>query len=219
MVRKFFKYLLYAWLISLIPVIAYKWINPPYTLIQFSQRDLRGESGDWLNLEEIPDHFEKAAIAGEDQRFFEHSGLDLKAIEKAIEHNQKSKKKHGASTISQQTAKNVFCWEGRSWLRKGIETYYTIWIELIWGKERILEVYLNVIEMGRGAFGIDEAASYYYKKPVNDLSKNQCVNIASMFPCPRTCGINHPISRRRQYLINKSIRRYGIILEYKNKEN
>jgi len=82
-----------------------------------------------------------------------------------------------------------------------------------------LEVYLNVIEMGRGAFGIDEAASYYYKKSVNDLSKNQCVNIASMFPCPRTCGINHPISRRRQYLINKSIKRYGIVLEYKNTQN
>lgn len=200
--------------LPILPVLFYKWINPPYTAIQWSQSELRGEKGAWLSLEEVPDMFEKAVIAAEDQRFFEHNGFDFDAISKAIEVNRKGKSKLGASTISQQTAKNIFLWEGRSWLRKGLETYMTFWMELLWSKKRILEVYVNVVEMGRGAFGISEAARYYYNRDPSQLSKQQCINIASMLPCPRSCGINHRISRRRQALIRRTINRYGIELKY-----
>ena len=212
---KIFRFFIIILLLPIVPVIAYKWINPPVTAIQWDQRELRKEKGPWVNLKEIPDLFEKAVIAAEDQRFFEHSGFDFEAIEKAIEHNKKGKTKRGASTISQQTAKNIFLWEGRSWLRKGLETYMTFWMELLWDKARILEVYINVVEMGRGAFGISEAARYYYKTQAQQLSYQQCINIASMLHCPRTCGINHSISRKRQRLINRAINRYGIELKYK----
>ncbi len=213
---KLLRFMLILLLLPIIPVVAYKWINPPFTAIQWDQRALRAEEGPWLSLNEIPDIFEKAVIAAEDQRFFQHSGFDFEAIEKALEHNKRGKTKRGASTISQQTAKNIFLWEGRSWLRKGLETYMTFWMELLWNKARILEVYINVVEMGRGAFGISEAARYYYKTQAQQLSYQQCINIASMLPCPRTCGINHRISRRRQQLINRTIRRYGVELSYKN---
>jgi monofunctional glycosyltransferase len=212
---KIFRFIIILIFLPVVPVLAYKWINPPFTAIQWDQSELRKEKGPWLELKEIPDVFEKAVIAAEDQRFFEHSGFDFEAIEKAIEHNKKGKTKRGASTISQQTAKNIFLWEGRSWLRKGLETYMTFWMELLWDKARILEVYINVVEMGRGAFGISEAARYYYKTQAQQLSYQQCINIASMLPCPRTCGINHSISRKRQRLINRAINRYGIELKYK----
>jgi monofunctional biosynthetic peptidoglycan transglycosylase len=213
-IRKAIKYSLIVFGISLLPVFFYKWVNPSFTWIQSSQSELRKYEGEWIDIEEIPNSFELAALAGEDQRFFEHNGFDFKAIQQAINHNMKGGSVRGASTISQQTAKNVFCWEGRSWLRKGLETYYTIWIELIWGKKRILEVYLNVIEMGRGAFGVDEAAHYYYSKSGKDLTRQESINIISMLPCPRTCGIKHPISRKRQYAINKAMRKYGLKLDY-----
>ncbi len=209
------RFIILIAIIPIIPVLAYKWINPYFTATQWSQRELRKEKGPWVKLNDIPDIFEKAVIAAEDQRFFEHSGFDFEAIEKAIEHNKKGKTKRGASTISQQTAKNIFLWEGRSWFRKGLEVYMTFWMELLWDKARILEVYINVAEMGRGAFGISEAARYYYKTSPQNLSYQQCVNIASMLPCPRTCGINHHISRKRQQLINRAIQRYGIDLKYK----
>lgn len=212
--RKFLKICVYLWLFSLLPVFIYKWINPPFTWIQQSQSDLRGTKGRWISIENIPKHFQLAAMAGEDQRFFNHWGFDLTAIEKAIEHNIGHKKTRGASTISQQTAKNVFCWEGRSWLRKAVEAYYTVWIELIWGKKRILEVYLNVIEMGRGAFGIDEAAHYYFHIDGEKLSRSQSIKIISTLPCPRTCGFNSSLARNRQYLIDYAMRRYGLKLDY-----
>ena len=212
---KIIRFFIILLLIPVVPILTYKLINPPVTAIQWNQRELRKEKGPWLDLKEIPDVFEKAVIAAEDQRFFEHSGFDFKAIEKAIEHNKKGKTKRGASTISQQTAKNIFLWEGRSWLRKGLETYMTFWMELLWDKARILEVYINVVEIGRGAFGISEAARYYYKTQAQQLSYQQCINITSMLPCPRTCGINHPISSKRQQLINRAINRYGIYLKYK----
>jgi monofunctional biosynthetic peptidoglycan transglycosylase len=213
-IRKALKYSLIVFGISLLPVFIYKWINPSFTWIQSSQSELRKYEGEWIEIEEIPNHFELAALAGEDQRFFEHNGFDFKAIEQAINHNMKGGSVRGASTISQQTAKNVFCWEGRSWIRKGLETYYTIWIELIWGKKRILEVYLNVIEMGRGAFGIDEAAHYYYSKSGKDLTRQESINIISMLPCPRTCGTKHPIARKRQNAINRAMKKYGLKLDY-----
>jgi len=190
-------------------------MNPPITFIQQSQNELRGEKGEWTTLKDAPDVFEKAIIAAEDQLFFEHHGFDWEAIENAWDHNKTHKRKLGASTISQQTAKNVFLWESRTWLRKGLEVYFTFLMERIWSKERILEVYINVVEMGRGAFGIHEAARYYFNTAPQNLTYTQCVQIVSMLPCPRTCGINHRISRNRQRLIFKALNNYGIELKYK----
>lgn len=206
MIKRIFKILLFVFVISLLPVFIYKWINPPFTFIQSSQSELRGEKGEWLSYEEIPKDFVIAIIASEDQKFFEHSGFDLEAIESALEYNKSHESKRGASTISQQTAKNTFCWESRSWLRKAIETYYTVLIEWIWGKKRIIEVYVNIVEMGRGAFGIDEAANYYFKTSGPKLNHSQCIAIVSMLPCPRTCGMNHPLARARQRLIERAFR-------------
>lgn len=190
-------------------------MNPPITFIQQSQNELRGEKGEWTSLKDVPDVFEKAIIAAEDQLFFEHHGFDWEAIENAWKHNRSHKRKRGASTISQQTAKNVYLWESRTWLRKGLEVYLTFLMEQIWSKERILEVYINVVEMGRGAFGIHEAALYYFNTTPQNLTDTQCVQVVSMLPCPRTCGINHQISQNRQRLIFKALRDYGIELKYK----
>ena len=209
---------------SVLWVLLYKVVNPPTTLLQISQRSLTQEqlekgkllesSDDWTSLESIPDAMELAVICGEDQQFFKHHGFDFKAIRKAWEYNKTHKKKRGASTISQQCAKNVFLWEGRSWLRKGLEVYFTFLIETIWGKERIMEVYLNCIEFGRGAFGVRAAAFYYFKKSPQSLTRSQCIQIASMMPCPRTCGLHSPKAQRRSYAIGLAMRRYGIKLAY-----
>ena len=204
MIKRIIKILLLIFIVSLLPVFIYKWINPPFTFIQQSQSELRGVKGEWLSYEEIPRDFIISIIASEDQKFFEHSGFDLEAIESALEYNKSHKSKRGASTISQQTAKNTFCWGSRSWLRKAIESYYTILIEWVWGKKRIIEVYVNIIEMGRGTFGIDEAAKYYFKIKGHKLNHSQCVSIVSMLPCPRTCGMNHPLARARQRLIERA---------------
>ncbi|MGB1094377.1 MAG: monofunctional biosynthetic peptidoglycan transglycosylase [Bacteroidia bacterium] len=209
------KITLLALVIPVVLVVLYKWMNPPITFIQQSQNELRGEKGEWTTLKDVPDVFEKAIIAAEDQLFFEHHGFDWEAIENAWNHNRSHKRKRGASTISQQTAKNVFLWESRTWLRKGLEVYFTFLMEQIWSKERILEVYINIVEMGRGAFGIHEAARYYFNTTPQNLTYTQCVQIVSMLPCPRTCGINHRISRNRQRLIFKALKDYGIVLKYK----
>jgi len=135
-----------------------------------------------------------AVIASEDQLFADHNGFDFKSIEKAMKHNSKSKSLHGASTISQQTAKNVFLWQGRSWFRKALETYFTFMIELIWGKKRILEVYMNVAEMGNGIFGIEAAAQNNFKKPALRLSEQEAAMIAACLPNPKKYTIR-PLSR------------------------
>jgi monofunctional biosynthetic peptidoglycan transglycosylase len=155
-----------------------------------------------------------AAICGEDQHFCQHWGFDIKAIKAAAEHNLKGGKKRGASTISQQTAKNVFLWEGRSWLRKGLEVWFTALIELVWGKERIMEVYLNVIETGEGLFGVEAAAKSYYGKSAAKLTKNEAAHIAGLLPCPRTCSLQSRFTYRRAQVIYHAMTRYGIELEY-----
>ncbi len=135
-----------------------------------------------------------AVIASEDQLFPDHDGFDFKSIEKAMKHNQKSKSLHGASTISQQVAKNVFLWQGRSWMRKALEVYFTFMIEKLWGKKRILQMYLNVSEMGKGVFGIDAAAGIYFNKHAKDLNRGESAMIAGCLPNPKVFTI-HPLSR------------------------
>ena len=147
---------------------------------------------DYVSYDEMGNNVKKAVIAAEDQSFFNHNGFDYKAIEKAMQHNQKGKKVRGGSTISQQTAKNVFPWQGRSWIRKGFEAVYTFIIELVWGKDVILERYLNSIEMGRGVFGVEAASKYYFNKSAQNLTKSEAAWIAAILPNPQKYDPNNP---------------------------
>ncbi|WP_324557789.1 monofunctional biosynthetic peptidoglycan transglycosylase [Agriterribacter sp.] len=187
---------LILFILQFVYIIMLKWINPPVTLTQLGS--LLGGNGlkrDYVAADKISPHAGLAVIASEDQLFTDHNGFDWKSIQKAIEKNQQKKNRiAGASTISQQTAKNVFLWQRRNWLRKGLETYFTFMIEWIWGKERILEVYLNVVEMGKGVFGIEAAAQYYFKKPASKLSRTEAAMIASSLPNPVRYTVK-PLSR------------------------
>lgn len=167
-------------------ILLLKWVDPPITITQLtSWIGGHGLKREYVDRSAISPNARLAVIAAEDQLFPDHSGFDWKSIKKAMEHNDKKPNRiHGASTISQQTAKNVFLWQGRSWLRKGLEMYFTFMIETIWGKKRILEVYLNVIEMGNGIYGIEAAAQNYFKKPAANLSKQEAAMIAACLPNP-----------------------------------
>lgn len=161
----------------------------------------------WVPIDEISDHLPVAVMASEDQRFLLHHGFDYDAIEKAAKRNiEGGKRKLGASTISQQTAKNVFLWPGRSWIRKGFEVYFTALTELLWSKQRIMEVYLNSIEMGDGIYGADAVAEYHFGKKAEDLSRSDCALIAATLPNPRKFSSKSPGSymrkRQRQILSN-----------------
>jgi monofunctional glycosyltransferase len=154
---------------------------------------------DWVSLEKISKHVPQAVVAAEDQKFMAHRGFDFEAMEKAWENNKKGKRIKGASTISQQTAKNVFLWPGRNLIRKGLEAYFTFLIETIWGKKRIMEVYLNVIEMGEGIYGIEAAAQANFKKPAAKLSRGEAALVAAVLPNPRRWTPARPT----QYIIGR----------------
>lgn len=205
-------------LVSVLWVLAYRFINPPITLLMVLRNIERKADGkpvklekDWVDFEDMSDNMKRAAVSAEDQLFLKHVGFDVKAIEKAFATNKKGRKIKGGSTISQQTAKNVFLWPGRSWIRKGFEAYFTLLIEMMWSKERILEVYLNVIEMGDGIYGAEAAARTYYGKSCTSLSRSQAALIAACFPNPRKWTPKNPTRyiRHRQYLIVKNMRRLG----------
>lgn len=212
------KVFLWFLMVSVLWVLVYRFVNPPITLLMI-QRNIERSSDDkpskmekkWVDFEDISDNMKRAAVSAEDQLFLKHIGFDLKAIEKAFETNKKGKKIKGGSTISQQTAKNVFLWPGRSWLRKGFEAYFTLLIEIFWSKERILEVYLNVIEMGDGIYGAEAAAQAYYGKSCHSMSRSQAALIAACFPNPRRWTPKKPTTyiRHRQYLIMRNMRRLG----------
>ena len=183
--------MLWFFAISIGLVILYKWMPVPVTplmVIRTVQQTVNGDEivwkHDWEPIDNISKYLQLAVICSEDQNFLNHNGFDMKAIEKAIEYNKKGKRTRGASTISQQTAKNVFLWPHRSWLRKGLEVYFTFLIELIWSKERIMEVYLNSVEMGKGVYGAEAAAQYWFKKPASKLRKQEAAAIAAVLPNP-----------------------------------
>jgi monofunctional biosynthetic peptidoglycan transglycosylase len=194
--KKVRKVLLIIFLIQLVYIVALKWINPPITLTQLgSLLSGDGLKRDYINFSEISFQAGLAVMAAEDQLLPEHYGFDFKNIERALAHNEKKPTKiRGASTISQQVAKNVFLWQGRSWLRKGLEVYFTFMIELIWGKQRILEMYLNVIEMGKGVYGIEAASQAYFNKPASNLTRVQAAMIAASLPNPKKYTVK-PVSR------------------------
>ena len=176
---------------SILSVIALRFIPVYFTPLMFirtAQQIIHGEDikwkHTWVSKEKISRHLPMAVIASEDNRFAEHNGFDFKEIEKAMEENKTRKRPRGASTISQQTAKNVFLWPASSWLRKGLEVYFTTLIELCWSKERIMEVYLNSIEMGKGIYGAQAAAKYKFNTTAAKLSSGQCALIAATLPNP-----------------------------------
>lgn len=172
-----------------------KWVDPPFTLTQLGSLITgHGLKRDYVSASSISENAKLAVIASEDQLFADHNGFDFKSIEKAMKHNAKSRSLRGASTISQQTAKNVFLWQGRSWLRKAMETYFTFMIELVWGKKRILEIYMNVAEMGNGVFGIEAAAQNNFRKPATRLTQQEAAMIAACLPNPKKYTVK-PVSR------------------------
>jgi monofunctional glycosyltransferase len=180
------KTVIYGFLLSIIYILFCKWINPPITLTQIaSVFQGHGLHRDYISINEMNPNVKLAVMASEDQLFPDHNGFDFKSIQKAMKHNQKSKSLRGASTISQQVAKNVFLWQHGGYFRKGLEVYFTFMIEKFWSKKRILEMYLNVAEMGEGVFGVEAASEHYFKKHAKDLSRKQAALIAACLPNPK----------------------------------
>jgi monofunctional biosynthetic peptidoglycan transglycosylase len=165
----------------------------------------------WVPLEDISSHVALAVIAAEDQKFLTHGGFDWESIQQARKEIESGKRFRGGSTISNQTAKNVFLWQGRNLLRKGLEAYFTFLIEGLWGKKRIMEVYLNVIEMGDGIYGIEAASQHFYKKPAKELSRQQAAYIAATLPNPRRWNPTKPTNylQSRQAWILRNMNNLG----------
>ena len=202
---------------TILSVVALRFIPvyfTPLMFIRLGEQIAKGEEmkmrHSWVPLDEIAPSLPLAVMASEDARFLEHHGFDFNAIEKAAKRNMrnKNKRKLGASTISQQTAKNVFLWPGRTWVRKGFEVYFTALIEMMWSKERIMEVYLNSIEMGDGIYGAEAVAQRHFHCSAKDLSKSECAMIAVSLPNPRKFDSAHPSSymRKRQSRILREMK-------------
>ncbi|MBO9702467.1 MAG: monofunctional biosynthetic peptidoglycan transglycosylase [Sporocytophaga sp.] len=204
---------------TLFSVIILRFVPPivsPLMIIRCFEQIWNGKSlklkKDWVSFDEISPNLKRAVIASEDQRFMDHHGFDFNAIKKAMEYNKKGKKKVvGASTISQQVAKNVFLWPSRSWVRKGFEVYFTILIEIFWSKERILEVYLNIVELGNGVYGAEAASHYYFNINAKKLSRDQAALLAAILPNPLKWSPTKPsiyILKRRNW-IRQNMARMG----------
>jgi monofunctional biosynthetic peptidoglycan transglycosylase len=217
MIKRFFKFILrlILWLFafSIVVVIFFKWVPVPITPLMLIRNieQLQDDKKlvlkhDWVPIEAISKNLQLAVICSEDQNFLAHNGFDMEAIEKAIEHNKKGKRIRGASSISQQTAKNVFLWPQRSWFRKGLEVYFTFLIELFWSKERIMEVYLNSIEMGNGIYGVEAASQFWFKKPAIKLNRNEAAAIAAILPNPlryRANPATNYIQGRKNWIVRQ----------------
>lgn len=193
------RLLVYFFAITIGWVIVLRFVNPPITWLMVQRAIERKSDGKdwkitkrWVNYEDLSDNLKRAAISGEDAHFMTHSGFDREAIKEALERNKSGGTLRGGSTISQQTAKNVFLWPKRSWLRKGFETYFTVLIEVFWSKKRILEVYLNVIETGDGLYGAEAATQHYFGKPATSLTKREAALIIAVLPNPRRWQPNAP---------------------------
>ena len=200
-ITKTIKWIVGAFFAStILAVVAYRFVPvyvTPLMLIRVVEQTFSDEYAvkwehHWVPLKEMSKYMPVAVMASEDARFLKHHGFDYDAIQKAVKHNKTAKTKHGASTITQQTAKNVFLWPGRSWVRKGFEVYFTTLIEFLWPKERIMEVYLNSIEMGEGIYGVDAVAEEHFSTDALHLSKAQCALIAATLPNPRKFSSKHP---------------------------
>ncbi|MEI6312182.1 MAG: monofunctional biosynthetic peptidoglycan transglycosylase [Bacteroidota bacterium] len=231
-VKKYLGYLgkgIIAFFVStILMVIIYRFVPVPYTLLMFQRGFERMADGksfqikkDWVSKDKINPKLDLAVFCAEDQNFLIHEGFDMKAIEAAMEYNEKhANSKHpktrGASTISQQCAKNVFLWPNRGWIRKGLEVYFTFLIEKIWSKERIMEVYLNVIEFGDGVYGAEAAAKTYFNCSASNLTAPQCALMAIVLPNPRKFNIAKPTSymHKRQNWVMRQMGYQGGELDY-----
>ena len=203
---------------SAMGVLLFRWVPVPRTALMTARALESWSSGKgrpqvhaWVPLEEIAPSLGLAVLAAEDQNFAEHFGFDWQAIEKALAHNEKSRRKRGASTVTQQTAKNLFLWEGRTWVRKGFEVWFTFLLELEWSKRRILEVYLNSVEFGDGVFGAEAAARTFFRKPAKRLSPQESALLAAVLPSPRRFHADAPSDyvRGRQAWILEQMRMMG----------
>lgn len=222
--RFLIKSALLLFLLSAGPVVLFRYVHPPVSALMIQRRieSLSGPAArgaeesykpryDWVPLDEIAPVMGVAVIAAEDQKFAEHFGFDWAAIEKAIAHNETSKRVRGASTLSQQTAKNLFLWSGQNWIRKGLEAYFTLLMEASWPKRRILETYLNIVEFGDGLFGVEAASQHYFGKPASRLSAAEAALLAAVLPNPHRFKVKAPtpyVVERQQWILGQ-IRQLG----------
>ncbi|HPM89970.1 MAG TPA: monofunctional biosynthetic peptidoglycan transglycosylase [Tenuifilaceae bacterium] len=208
--QSFRRLVLYAiatfFITTVISVIAFSFINPNLTMLMVAKRVQPLNDGGsnrinhkWVSIDKISPQLVLAVCAAEDNKFMEHNGFDWESIQKAKEHNKKGKRLRGASTITQQTVKNVFLWPRRSWVRKGFEAYFTFLVEVFWSKERIMEVYLNVAELGRGIYGVESASECYYGKPASKISTYEAAMLATVLPNPAKRNPAKPSSYMYRY--------------------
>lgn len=211
---------LFGWLLAIFlvlsvgSVLAFRWIDPPTSAFMIRERMLAPGAGAkayavryrWVDWENTSPHVKVAVIASEDQNFPAHYGFDLKSINDALADRERGRRVRGASTISQQVAKNLFLWPNQTWLRKGLEAYFTVLIETLWPKQRILEVYLNIAEFGRGVFGVGAAADVYFHKPAAHLSPSDAALLAAVLPSPKRMRVNAPsnyVRARQQWILGQ----------------
>ncbi len=218
------KIILIFVIVSILSILLFKYIHPPITplmLKRMIEQKINGEKirwqYQWVALEKISPKLQLAVICSEDKKYLEHYGFDWESIQKAFEQNQKQgKTKRGGSTISQQTAKNLFMWDGRSYLRKVLEAWFTLLIETFWDKERIMEMYLNIIEMGRGVYSAEAASLYWFKKHADQLNKDEAAAIAAILPNPKKYLANpcSPYIYKRKEWIKQQMNYWGNKIDY-----
>lgn len=212
--------LVVGWLVfSIGSVLLMRWLDPFTSAFMLRDRAVALINGDkhyrfahqWADWPKISTHVKVAVIAAEDQKFAEHWGFDFQSLQKAWKQNQRSRKVRGGSTISQQVAKNLYLWPGRSYVRKGLEAYFTVLIEILWPKQRILEVYLNSAEFGKGVFGVEAASRRYFRKSAAKLTAQESALLASVLPAPKRLLVNKPSGfvRARQAWIGRQMTRLG----------
>lgn len=218
LLRRLIKLLFWLTVLSVLLVAVFRWVQPPITGLMVERKVESWASGEpidlqrsWRPWQTLPDDLKMAVIAAEDQKFADHWGFDIAAIRAAFAHNERGGSLRGASTLSQQVAKNLFLWSGRSWIRKGLEVWFTGWIELLWPKQRILEVYLNSVEWGDGIFGAQAAAQYHFGIGASYLSTAQASQLAAVLPNPRewNAGRPGPHVRQRASWIRQQMRQLG----------
>ena len=199
--------------VSLLSTLALRWIRPPTTGVMIERRVEALWSGRaykvdyrWVPWDRVSPHAGLAVVAAEDQNFAVHHGFDLESLQKALDDHERGRRLRGASTISQQVAKNVFLWSGRSYIRKGLEAYFTVLIEFTWPKRRILEVYLNIVELGDGVFGVEAASQRFFHKPAARLLPEEAALLAAVLPNPLRFRANRPsayVEERRAWILNQ----------------
>ncbi len=211
-------------LVLLFLTLLFRFVPIPYSAYMLEQKVGHWFTGEsykinyqWVSINDISKYMQLAVIAAEDQRFSQHWGIDLEGIKAALRYNKKNTKLRGGSTLSQQTAKNLYLWHGQSWIRKGLEVPITAMLEMTWSKKRILEVYLNIAEFGNGIFGVEAASRYYFKKSAQKLTAREAALLAAVLPNPIHFKVNKPseIVRKKQNWVLKQMHLLG--LNYLNK--